>query len=139
MQQDNPYSPGHPWYYVLGGDVLYPKQILENVELDNDLYISFNEIAKADQKEEPFRSEALRKLREKNAQFLQSDLQRYREVVRELSAFRNQFEANSSGLTCESVHVNVSLKHNHVYYHLKYLKTLNNLLSVQPDLFDSLG
>lgn len=139
MQRENTYRPGHPWYYVLGGDVLYPKQILENVLQDDDLYVSFNEIANADNKNEPLRSEALRKLREKNRQFLQSDLRRYREVIRELSAFRKEFDAHSSELTCESVHVNVSLKHNHIYYHLKFLKTVHNLLSVQPDLFDSLS
>lgn len=32
MTNDTGYNSGHPWYYILGGKVLPPKEILKAVE-----------------------------------------------------------------------------------------------------------
>ncbi len=134
-----PYEPGHPWYYVLGGKVLKPSQIKQNVIKSGYQGYLKEDIEKAANKVEPQRSIALRRIRESAKNDLFSDLSRYREVVRELSQHR------ASNLDKEpqhhDIHTSISLKHNHIYNNLAHLVTIDDLLSEQPelDLFSSLG
>lgn len=63
---------------------------------------------------------------------LRSDLSRYRRVVFLLHEHRKE----TSEITCAEVHTSVSLKHNHIYNELAHLAWIDDLLSVQLDLFE---
>lgn len=128
------YSAGHPWYYYLGGPVLSPKQI--RAEVNEDSYLGYiSTIDEADQRAEPERSHELRKIRNQVLCELKRDLSRYREVVFKLHAHRREHENEEIGLSCDHVHTNVSLKHNHLYNGFGHLLRLDDLLARQPDLF----
>ena len=57
------YSPGHPWYYVLGGQPLMPRQILDEVRAEGYRGYNRDEIAQTAGHCEPRRSQELRALR----------------------------------------------------------------------------
>jgi len=82
------------------------------------------DIAQADIKQEPQRSETLRSLRETVILRLHADLERYREVVRMLRLSSKQVEQPF----CSFPHTSMSIKYNHIYN--------DELLSQQSDLFD---
>lgn len=63
---------------------------------------------------------------------LRTDLARYVELVRALRLSRRSGEA----LACSDLHTAVSLKHNHLFNDLAHLDWLDELLSMQLDLFD---
>ncbi len=130
-------SAGHPWFYFLGGPVLTPKQIRESVRLSGYRGYLADDISHADRKPEPHRSTALRKLRAEVQRMLWADISRYREVARELHAYRKE-HAHVEVLPNMSaeVHTSMSLKHNHIYNQFAHLLTLDELLSRQRDLFD---
>lgn len=64
---------------------------------------------------------------------LRIDLARYLELVRTLRRERRSGEAHG----CSDLHTAVSLKHNHLFNDLAHLDWIDDLLSVQLDLFDS--
>ena len=133
----NGYDPGHPWYYLLGGKVLGPKSILKEV-IARDYQGYIHEIKDAEELTEPKRSEQLRQLRETITNQYKADLERYRELVRELQLKRLSDASKDEVRRCEPVHSSLALKHNHIYNDLAHLRRINAALSVQRDLFDGL-
>lgn len=137
QETENTYCPGHPWYYFLGGKVLTPKQILQSVIQTKYSGYDRDNIAKADQKPEPQRSELLRKLRLKFLNDLKRDLSIYRAVVRKLHAHRKLPSIEQGSVPrCDDVDVAMSLKHNHLFNDFAHLYKIDMLLAQQPDLFD---
>ncbi len=130
------YSPGHPWYYVRGGAVLMPSEILAEVKASGYRGYMAERIAETDTHNEPKRSERLRAIKADVLNSFRADLRRYREVVSELRRFRRRCGAMEALETCEAIHTSVSLKHNHLYNGFAALAYLEQLLSRQPDLFD---
>lgn len=128
------YCSGHPWYYNLGGKVLSPKQILESVKASGYQGYMREDIAAADAKAEPQRSELLRALRAKVMDDLARDLSGYRARARELHAFR-KVQGEPCEPSCADIHTNISLKHNHLFNDFAHLVWLDELLSHQLDLF----
>jgi len=136
MAQHHGYSSGHPWYYVLGGEVLRPKQILADCRLSDYKGCSAAEIERADRLTEPGRSDTLRQIQQSHLAQLKSDLSRYREYVRALRTDRE--DGRPPAPECRDVHVALSLKHNHLVNDFAHLIYLDDLLSRQKDLFDGL-
>lgn len=129
------YGTGHPWYYHLGGSVLTPKQIKENVCQDGYRGYLRDDIAKADQRAEPSRSAALRKLRDRALSELKRDLSGYRQRALELLRSRRENMIVEYSTCCDDVHTNISLKHNHLYNGFAHLVYIDELLNQQGDLF----
>ena len=135
-QQTNPYDPGHPWYYVLRGDIRYPKQILAEVTASGYHGYMIDRIMEIARKAEPQRSTGLRQLRATVMAEFRRDLSRYREVVRELHAYRQEKSTSTDQPECTDIHVSVSLKHNHLCNSFAHLLVINQYLVYQRDLFD---
>jgi len=93
------------------------------------------DIAKADNKPEPQRSETLRTLKRKFLADMWSDLSCYREFARQLREDRQKQSADSGKTKCTDIHMGISLKHNHLYNDFAHLYMLDRMLSKQPDLF----
>ena len=133
------YSPSHPWYYYLGGHRLTLKHIRAYAAAKSDEY-SFKLMAEetliADKREEPRRSEDLRKIRERLEIELTCDISRYRELVRELHNNRKYDADTEPFRSCNDIHTSLSLKFAHLYNGFSRLDHVNKLLSKQPDLFD---
>ena len=132
----NGYSPFHPWYYVLGGKVLMPKDILKSVRQSD--YKGFQEelIQKLDKKNEPHRSSALRQLRAKEIENLKKDISRYRTLATDLRIYRRKRELTNNPRTAEHLHLNLSCKFSHIYNRFAHLILMDEYLSIQGDLFD---
>ncbi|MBA4226225.1 MAG: hypothetical protein C0456_06290 [Hyphomonas sp.] len=126
------YDAGHPWYYVLGGVPLGPKKILNAVRRRGYRGYLQDEIASADGRCEPRRSQELRSIRQKVASSLRDDLAQYRRAVLHLRRYRKSSDRQS----CTDIHTAVSLKHNHLFNDLAHLDWIDELLSVQLDLFE---
>ena len=131
----NDYDTGHPWYYVLGGRVHFPKQILEAVKTKGYQGYMARDIAEADRKPEPKRTEALRQLKTQVLVELRKDVSAYRQYACWLRQYRHKHEISEAAPSCEGVHVAISLKYCHIYNDLAHLHTLEELLNLQPDLF----
>lgn len=131
----NGYSPGHPWFYVLGGPVLPPSVIRAEVVNCNYRGHMERDISRIDALAEPKRSEELRKLREKVLADYRRDLAGYRKAARDLHAFRREHPEAVDEPFHDSVHTALSLKHNHLFNDFAHRIVLDELLSVQPDLF----
>lgn len=131
----NGYISGHPWYYVLGGTILTPKQIMSKVQMKEYKGYMWDAMQAADNKPEPQRSEALREIWEKVLKDYRSDLSTYRKYVHKLRRYRRENFQTIDRLVCEDIHVSISLKHNHLYNDFAHLIRLHDLLSYQPDLF----
>ncbi len=132
------YSTGHPWYYYVGAPVLYPKEILEEARKSVTVYRGYmtEDIKALDKRNEPQRSEALRKLRGEVVEKLHLDISRYRELARKLAEYRKRQPPIPAGVSaCNDIHTNISLKHNHIYNEFAHLVFIDELLSVQQDLF----
>lgn len=128
------YSSGHPWYYFLGGRALYPKEILAEVKAGS--YRGFiTDIDRAARLAEPKRSETLRKLKAQFVEELKQDIARYRECVLELHRYRLSEEDEELPSSSAEIHTSVSLKHNHILNDFAHLLRIEELLSVQRDLF----
>lgn len=130
----NPYTPGHPWFYVLGGPVQPPSVILVSVK-ERGYQGYRDDIDVADKREEPQRSAELRRIRDDVRAEFWKDISRYREVVRDLHRYRADRTPDEKPEYAE-VHGNVSLKHNHLFNDFAHLLKLDDLLSQQADLFD---
>jgi len=130
------YCAGHCWYYKLGGPVLYPKAILASVIETGYRGYAFADIQSANLKKASARIDALKTL---YAQFLddvQGDINKYRWCALQLHKRRKQYGLiDTTETSAHSVHVAISLKHNHIYNNLAHLHYINELLSEQPDLF----
>jgi len=86
---------------------------------------------------EPKRSEDLRKIRAKVIDDLYSDISRYRQVTFKLRAHRRDSTTNDlEAISCDDIHVSMSLKHAHIYNGFAHLNTLDNLSQQQGDLFE---
>ena len=130
------YNVGHPWYYYLGGAIPMPKQIFCHVEQGSYGGYMAGEIVKTDKRPEPQRTEHLRALRQKFKSDLFEDLNRYRELVRELRIYRDQALPRDEQAVCDNIHTNMSLKTSHLINDFAHIISLNRLLDQQRDLFE---
>ena len=88
MQENNTgYDPGHPWYYVRGGDIPTLKSIWQEVEDSGYKSYRKEDIKKAGDKQEPKRSELLRAMRKEAEHSLKRNISIFRKCVRQLHAF----------------------------------------------------
>jgi hypothetical protein len=126
------YGTSHPWYYLLGGPVLSPTTILENTRDSKYRGYKRDDIGAVDNRPEPQRSEELRRLRADSLSELKRDISVYRRCVRELHIFR---DTGCDKLECRAVHVSMGLKVSHLTNDFAHLIWLDELLSVQGDLF----
>ncbi len=131
----NGYNAGHPWYYVLGGRVQSPKQILQAVKEQGYQGYMAADIAEANRKPGQKRTQALRTLKAQILTELKKDMSAYRQYACWLRQYRQKHELSEIAPTCEGVHIAISLKYSHVYNDLAHLHTLDHLLAAQPDLF----
>jgi len=120
-------------YYILGGPTLRPKQIMRDVKLSGYKIFMEDQIEAADHKQEPQRSEYLRLIRQKVLKEFRRNLSSYRALAYELHCDRQKNGLVKS--SCEYIHTNMSLKHNHLYNDFARLIKLDELLSRHPDLF----
>lgn len=132
----NSYGAGHPWYYLLGGSVQGPKQILYCVKASGYQGYMADAIHEADSKPEPQRSQVLRSIRAQVKDDFRRDLSRYRALACELHTYRQHNGLVSEQPVCADIHTNISLKYCHIYNDLAHVLLLDDLLSRQPDLFD---
>ena len=130
------YSPGHPWYYFLGGKPLMPRQILEATRASGYEGYAREEIKAADRLPEPKRSQKLRALRKRFEADLWRDISRYRECVRKLNNGDWLALDRDKVMVCNDIHTALSLKHNHLVNNFAHLIMLDELLTKQMDLFD---
>jgi hypothetical protein len=121
----------------LGGEVLPPKVIRFEARLAGYKGYRRDEILDAARKPEPQRSQLLRKLRDETARTLSANISRYREVARELHAYRNEHSGEPLPNICACVHTSMSLKFAHIYNDFGHLELLDSLPK-QVDLFDLL-
>ena len=131
----NSYRAGHPWYYVLGGTVLKPKEIMEKVKARNYEGYMIEDIRKADNKCEPQRSESLRRIKDRVLEDFWNDLSRYRQCATQLRFYDRILDIVEGESVCAEIHTSISLKYNHLYNDFAHLLKLDALLSKQQDLF----
>lgn len=132
LERTRAYGAGHPWYYVLGGPLLGPASIRRAVlERGYRGYLA-QEIDAANNKSEPQRSEALRCLKQQALCDFRQSLLRYRQLARELRAFRMSGQTETE---CTDLHTAISFKHNHLFNDIAQLIVLDHCLSQQRDLF----
>lgn len=129
------YNSGHPWYYYLGGRRPRLKEIKAEAEASGYHGNMARDIAQADGYAEPKRSHALRAMWERACRELARDVSGYRERARELVRRRGEGLDDIKEASCHDVHVNLSLKHNHLFNDFAHLARLADLLSKQGDLF----
>ena len=129
------YSAGHPWYYLLGGVVLSPKQIREATRQSSYQGYARNDIHAADRKAEPKRSATLRQYREKFEADLKQDLRFYRRMALTLHRYRKQRGIAETPVCSDDIHMAMSLKHNHLVNGFAHLILIDELLNQQGDLF----
>lgn len=129
------YSPGHPWYYVLGGKPPYPREIMQEVMRRAYGGYLASDIGRIDRQPEPQRSNDLRAFRRKALADYRANLSRYRALAVALRRYRTSNPCGEAP-ACADVHVSVSLKHNHLFNDLAHLVALTRLLDKQRDLFD---
>ena len=128
------YSTSHPWYYVLGGTVPYPREIITAVKEGGYRGYREAEILCIDGKAEPSCTHLLWEIRQEVCQQLQKDGRRYRQVALALHRYRLANPIPDKPV-CADVHVNLSLKYAHLFNGFAHLLFLDELLSRQPDLF----
>lgn len=129
------YYPGHPWYYLLGGRVLYPKEIRNQVKAATYRGYLKDDILATVARQEPQRSEALRKIRHEVEAGLRRDIARYRQCAFQLMNQLREEDRAARLICCDDVHVAISLKHNHIVNGFAHLALLDELPEQQGDLF----
>lgn len=132
----NEYSICHPWYYFLGGRVLSPKEIWQSVKIDGYRGYAKEDIEQADKQTEPKRTHKLRALRQQFYADLRDDLALYRQYA---LSFHRQKEGHihlSEQSICREIDTDMSLKTSHLINDFAHLIWLDELLFIQPDLFD---
>ena len=134
---ENSYCPGHPWYYKLGGRVLNPAAIMEEVKQHNYRSYMADDITKAGNMAEPKRSQKLREIKSQHVERLAQDLEIYRKYVHELRELREIRGDIDHSEGCLDLYTSLSLKHNHIYNDMAVLLYADTLLctSAQLDLF----
>lgn len=129
------YNPSHPWYYKLGGRVLFPKDILHHAKASGYRGYAAEHIKAADMLEEPKRSEKLRILRARFLMELEGDITVYRQKALALSRERKAGGDIHEGSICNDIYTSMSLKYSHLYNGFAHLVWLDDLLTQQGDLF----
>lgn len=129
------YRNGHPWYYFLGGPIVRLKDLKAEAESRQCGGYLREEIEKADHKTEPDRTVALRQLKERVLGELNRDVNRYRQVVRELKQYRRRNALPREFSACADVHTAMSLKVSHLWGGFANLHAINQCLNKQGDLF----
>lgn len=129
------YGAGHPWYYLLGGAVLSPKQIRDNVRQSGYRGYLLDEITAAGNKPEPQRSRALRQLHTRAVEAFRQDMSGYRRCALQLHRYRAANPMDVCPTRCDNIHTAIGLKHNHLVNDLAHLITIDAMLTVQADLF----
>ncbi|CUJ30053.1 hypothetical protein [Cognatishimia activa] len=114
-----------------------PKAIRREVRLEGYEGYRRDEIRDAAKKPEPQRSQSLRKIRDEVRRSLKFNISRYREVARELHAYRKRYEGEPIPNVSASVHTSMGLKFSHIYNDFGHLELLDSLPH-QVDLFDLL-
>lgn len=131
------YNSSHPWYYKLGGRILSPAEIAAEVEHELGTTGDFTMVEKLDQMNEPRRSNKIRKAIEQLQQSQQQNVERYHEVTEQLTYERERpgpYEWDKRRMWSDPTTA-VSLKHNHIAYAHATICRLNDLVSVQLELF----
>lgn len=128
------YHAGHPWYYLLGGTVPTLKQIRVYARASDYRGYLAADIDAAHAREEPKRSAALRKIKEKAVADLCRDITIYRQVVIDLRVWWRFNLMDERPSVCAEVHTSMSLKFAHIYNGFAHLETLDSLPQ-QLDLF----
>jgi hypothetical protein len=132
------YDAGHPWYYLLGGAVPYPKQIRAQVIARGYRGYMEERITSASKRPEPQRSEALRALKLKVHVELRGNLSRYRELAYQLYAFRENSPLGEGRPECHDIHTSMRLKFAHIYNDFAHLNYIDTLPNQQQDMFELL-
>ena len=118
------YNAGHPWFYVLGGEIPSIKAIRSEVlESSYQGYLA-EDILEKNGLIEPRRSKMLESLRGKIMAELSRDIERYRHVACELRHLRQQPTLAIPIRVCTDVHTAISLKFNNIYNGFANLRTL---------------
>ena len=133
------YDSGHPWYYLLGGPVLKPRDILHSTITRGYRGWMETEIVAADNKAEPERSSILRLMRKHAYEHYKSDICRYRQLAYAITERRRKHgliqRDDSGAFLLDESDTAISLKHNHLYNDFAHLTLIDHLLARQPDLF----
>ncbi len=132
------YDAGHPWYYLLGGAVPYPKQIRAQVIARGYRGYMEERIKSASKKPEPQRSETLRAIKLQVMDELRGNLSCYRELARKLNAYRELNPLGEGRPQCHDIHTGMSLKFAHIYNDFAHLNFIATLPNQQRDMFDLL-
>lgn len=136
MTKHHGYPAGHPWYYALGGAALMPRQILEDTRARGYRGYAREQIEADARLAEPRRSETLRAWRTKFRADLWSNISRYRALVRDYRSAGAAPCEPCSRPDCRDLDTALSLKHNHLVNDFGHLILVDELLTVQRDLFD---
>lgn len=132
----NSFSPGHPWYYKLGGKTLNPTQIMLAVQTAQYRSYLKDDIESINKRAEPKRKKQLKNLRTNCRNRLKDDLERYRELVIELRAYRKQHGEIDESDDCSELFMSLSLKHNHIFNHMAALHYIDELLMKSPTQYE---
>jgi len=122
------YSPGHPWYYILGGRPLSVDEIGAD-SCRNDV------LATKDLPVDPGKREsALRRLKAEAERELAQDIERYQELVAQGKAALSRCDI----LMGYGLETALFLKHNHICYRKSLLAEIKAKLKTnrQKNLFD---
>ncbi len=129
------YTPGHPWYYVLGGEPLALEEIKQRAIASGYQGYCFDRIEKADRLAEPKRSQVLRQMRAGFMEQLEKNTSQYQECMATLKVYHENTRAHDQP-ACADVHTSISLKYNHLYNDYAILHQLEERVSCQRDLFE---
>lgn len=129
------YSAGHPWYYVLGGDIPTLKQIQAQVIASGYRGYLAEDLRQIDSMSEPKRSEKLRNWQSVFRKDLKEDISQYRKMVRDLRQDCIDHVEQEKPTDCRDIHVSMSLKNSHLSNDFAHLHFLDELLGKQLDLF----
>ncbi len=130
------YGAGHPFYYLLGGEIPPIKAIRACTIAGSYRGYLADEIDTLAAKPEPGRSAAIRDMRAQLVAGLREDFVSYRQCAHALRLYRarsGELEADRA----DDVHVVISLKFNHILNGFANLRTLDSLPR-QGDLFEGL-
>lgn len=130
------YNPGHPWYFLLGGRILFPSEIKASVIARGYRSYMQDEIAKIANRPEPRRSRELEKLRVDFVRDLRRDISRYRGLACQLRRMREEHPLTEIPIACDDIHTAMSLKHNHIFNDFAHLIEIDRHSMQQGDLFD---
>lgn len=129
------YNVGHPWYYFLGGQIPSLREIQNDARQSDYKGYRCDDIAAADGKSEPARTNALRAIRSDVLIELKRNIAGYRKCALELRRYHAANALPDRPAACGNIHTNISLKYSHLYNDFAHLITLDDLLSKQSDLF----